>query len=129
MNDRDNSAATTQPPERDGADRDPLGPLVKSLRLVRGLSQEALALRVGIAPDTIRRVEHGRMNPSIATLRRIATGLDLRLSTLVSLLERETSEVQLLALVDLLHTIDNRTLAIVDTMVRTLIQQMENPNK
>mgnify|MGYP000729993659 FL=1 len=125
MTDRDNSADTTQPPERDGADRDPLGPLVKSLRLVRGLSQEALALRVGIAPDTIRRVEHGRMNPTIATLRKIATGLDLRLSTLVSLLERETSDVQLLALVDLLHTIDNRTLTIVDTMVRTLIQQME----
>ena len=125
MTDRDNSADTTQPTDRDGADRDPIGPLVKSLRLVRGLSQEALALRVGIAPDTIRRVEHGRMNPTIATLRKIATGLDLRLSTLVSLLERETSDVQLLALVDLLHTIDNRTLTIVDTMVRTLIQQME----
>lgn len=129
MTDRDNSADTTQPTDRDGADRDPIGPLVKSLRLVRGLSQEALALRCGLSPDTIRRVEHGKMNPTIATLRKIAHGLDLRLSSLVSLLERERVDVQLLALVDLISTIDNRTLAIVDAMVRTLIREMENPNK
>ena len=33
MNDREYSADHNHPPERDGADRDPLGPLVLSLRL------------------------------------------------------------------------------------------------
>lgn len=55
---------------------------VRSLRRARGLTQEELAERCGLSPDTIRRLEHGSFSPSLDTLRKLCAGLDMLLSTL-----------------------------------------------
>lgn len=70
------------------------GQHVRSLRLARGFTQEALAERAGLSPDTIRRLEAGGFSPSLATLVKMARGLDLRLSTLISAYELWTVPVE-----------------------------------
>lgn len=55
---------------------------VRSLREVRRLTQEVLAERAGLSADTIRRLEQASFSPSLNTLRRLCTGLDISLSTL-----------------------------------------------
>lgn len=48
-------------------------------RLSRGLSQEALAKRIGMTRTNYARLEKGQTNITIDSLVRIAQGLDLRL--------------------------------------------------
>jgi transcriptional regulator with XRE-family HTH domain len=55
---------------------------VRSCRLARGLTQEALAEASGLSADTVRRLEHGTFSPSLDTLRKLCGGLDMLLSTL-----------------------------------------------
>jgi transcriptional regulator with XRE-family HTH domain len=69
------------------ADRDrqferQFGQHVRSLRRSRGMTQEVLAEAAGIAADTVRRLEHGTFSPSLLTLRKLVSGLDIQLSTL-----------------------------------------------
>lgn len=58
-----------------------LGRHARSCRKARGLTQEVLAERSGLASDTIRRLEQGAFSPSFDTLRKVCAGLDLSLST------------------------------------------------
>ncbi len=51
------------------------GAHVKRLREVRRLTQEELAVRSGLAADTIRRLEHQEFSPSLRTLRKVCKGL------------------------------------------------------
>lgn len=46
------------------------------------MTQEVLAEVAGVAADTIRRLEHGSFSPSLLTLRKLVSGLDIELSTL-----------------------------------------------
>lgn len=55
---------------------------IRSLRKARGLTQEQLAERAGLAPDTIRRLEHGSFSPSVNTLEKVCVGFNLRMSRL-----------------------------------------------
>jgi DNA-binding XRE family transcriptional regulator len=47
-----------------------------SLRMAHGLSQEALALQVGMTKSAISRLESGRHAPTMATLQKIAGAFD-----------------------------------------------------
>lgn len=64
---------------------DELGPefeLMASIiekRLAKGLTQSALAKKVGTKQSAIARLESGRYNPSLAFLRKVATALDTKL--------------------------------------------------
>src|SRR5690554_3811973 len=51
------------------------------------MTQELLAQRSDLSPDTIRRMEHGSFSPSIQTLRKLCIGFKLQLSTLFESLE------------------------------------------
>ncbi|PRP98556.1 helix-turn-helix domain-containing protein [Enhygromyxa salina] len=55
---------------------------VKSCRRARGLTQEALAERSQLSPDTIRRLERGTFSPSLDALRKLCMGLQMQLSAL-----------------------------------------------
>jgi transcriptional regulator with XRE-family HTH domain len=44
-----------------------------------GLTQKQLAERTGIAQSDISRIETGEANPSLSTLKRLASGMDMRL--------------------------------------------------
>jgi transcriptional regulator with XRE-family HTH domain len=55
---------------------------IRSCRLARGLTQEALAEASGLSADTIRRLERGSFSPSFDTLRKLCGAFDMLLSTL-----------------------------------------------
>ena len=67
---------------------------VKSCRRARGLTQEALAERAELSADTIRRLEAGTFSPSLGTLRKLAAGLGMRLSTLFEAFESGDRQVR-----------------------------------
>jgi transcriptional regulator with XRE-family HTH domain len=71
-----------------------LGLAVKTRRQELGLTQEQLDLRTDLHQRWISNVETGKRNPSYASLRRLAAGLDLSASELLARAEQiEASEL------------------------------------
>ena len=66
---------------------DNIGVKVRVLRKERGLTQEKLALEAEMSVTYLRRIEHGRANPTLRALDRVAAILGLELSTLLQLSE------------------------------------------
>ena len=64
-----------------------LGTTIRALRKHRGLTQRALAARVGLASTYVSAIERGRRNVTIWTLLHIASALQVSLSTLLQPLE------------------------------------------
>ncbi len=58
-----------------------LGAKIKSIRLMRGLSQKHLASMTGVTPSTISQVEKNLIYPSIPALFRIAESLSVEVAT------------------------------------------------
>ncbi len=58
------------------------GATVKRLRNQRGWTQEELARRVGVAPNTIARIETGNRRPSLTLLERLARDLRVGIADL-----------------------------------------------
>ena len=54
-----------------------LGPRIKAARRAKGLTQEGAADRIGISAEFYARMERGHAMPSVPTLGRIATVLDV----------------------------------------------------
>jgi DNA-binding XRE family transcriptional regulator len=65
-----------------------LGKAVKARRQELGLTQEQLANDSGLHQRWISNIENGKRNPSYASLRRLATGLELSASELIARAER-----------------------------------------
>ena len=53
------------------------GQRLKEVRNREGLSQESLALKVGISPSSIARIETGKINTTVSTALHIAEKLGL----------------------------------------------------
>jgi transcriptional regulator with XRE-family HTH domain len=62
-----------------------LGPRVKALREAMDLSLRDLAERSGVSAPMLSQVERGETSPTLQVAKRIATGLELRLSQLLRL--------------------------------------------
>ena len=62
--------------------RKKFGAQVKKLRLERGLSQEALALKADLDRTYIPSIEKGERNVSITVVEKIAKALDIKIATL-----------------------------------------------
>ena len=60
---------------------------VRKLRTEKGLTQSALAERVGFDPSRISRLEKGEGNPRWATARRVAIGLEVTMAELADVAE------------------------------------------
>lgn len=71
-------------PDLDAIDITPLGVELQRLRLEAGLTLEGLAERTGIPRNTIHRYENHRLNPTAKALLRLAIGLEVNISDLVS---------------------------------------------
>ena len=61
-----------------------IGKNLKELRIRKNLSQEELAKEIGISASNLRKIEYGSGNPTILTIERIAEGLNITTSVLVS---------------------------------------------
>jgi transcriptional regulator with XRE-family HTH domain len=71
-----------------------LGLAVKARREGLGITQEQLSLRAELHQRWIFNVETGKRNPSYASIRRLATGLDVTASELIAkaeVIERQDS--------------------------------------
>ena len=54
-----------------------------ALRINRGLSQKQLAEMCGVTQQFIQRIEKGKVNPSIPTIRKIARALSVTVDELI----------------------------------------------
>lgn len=81
------AATARQLPERDLAGS--AGRRVRALREARGLSLRDLAQRSGVSAPMLSQVERGETSPTLAVAAKIAAGLDLTLSQLLRLDERQ----------------------------------------
>lgn len=68
------------------------GSAIRVVRLRSGLSQEALADRADLDRTYVSGVERGVRNPSLLTLKRIATALDTPLHELLAISEERRSQ-------------------------------------
>jgi transcriptional regulator with XRE-family HTH domain len=69
-----------------------LGRAVRETRARRGLSQEALGFRAGLHRNYVGAVERGEINPTLRTLLSFAAGLDVPMTELVGLYERQLAD-------------------------------------
>ena len=60
-----------------------LGMKIQRLRVRRGFSQEVLAKKARISRGYLARLEIGRHDPTVGTLRRLARALGVRLAALL----------------------------------------------
>lgn len=63
-----------------------LGKRITELRKAKGLTQVELGLRCDIEKPNMNRIEKGGTNPTILTLKKISTELEVSLSELLSVL-------------------------------------------
>ncbi len=64
------------------------GTAVRQLRSERGLSQERLGQTRGLHRTYVGGVERGELNPSLASILKLATALEVEASELLALSER-----------------------------------------
>jgi len=55
---------------------------LRVMRKARGFTQEVLAERSSLSVDAVRRIERGAFSPSLDTLRKLSSGLDVNLHTM-----------------------------------------------
>jgi len=53
-----------------------LGPNLRAARIKLGLTQEEVAHRSGLQPGEISRIEHGKRDPQVSTVERLAKALE-----------------------------------------------------
>jgi transcriptional regulator with XRE-family HTH domain len=58
------------------------GQYIRTLREERGLTQSELALRAGLAVDSVRRIERGQLSPSLRSVAKLAAGMEISLHSL-----------------------------------------------
>lgn len=75
----------------DAALRQRIAHSIRQIRVSRGITQEALALRSGLALRHLQKVEAAEVNVTIRSLARIAAGLKVDVSDLVHRDEVEES--------------------------------------
>lgn len=69
-----------------------LGAAVRELRACRVISQEELGFRARLHRNYVGALERGEINPTFRTLRTLAEGLDVELSSLIRLYEERQED-------------------------------------
>lgn len=58
------------------------GKFIKKLREKHGLSQEELSYQSDVSISQITRIEHGKINPTLCTIKSLAKGLKIKTAEL-----------------------------------------------
>ena len=101
-----------------------LGQKIAIYRRRAGLTQAQLARKLGVAPETLNRLERGKALPSIATIEKVAGALGVELSELFRFRERQTRKTRAIDL--LLATAGGRTAAEIELLAglaKTLLRR------
>jgi transcriptional regulator with XRE-family HTH domain len=64
---------------------------IKELRAEKGLTQVRLAVAADMNPATLNRIEQGKANPNLKTLKRLATALDVEVGDFFPKAQRSSS--------------------------------------
>lgn len=64
-----------------------LGQRIKQTRLDKGIQQIELAVEINMEKSNLSRIEAGRTNPTILSLKKIATALEIEVSELLKGIE------------------------------------------
>lgn len=64
-----------------------LGEQVRRIRLEKGLTQTELANKIGKDHPSINKLENGKVNPSFYFLYEVATGLEVELIELITIIK------------------------------------------
>ena len=97
-----------------------LGMRIKELRKIRGLSQEALAEKIGIDPKHLSRIEVGKSYPSLDTLEKTANALQVEIKDFFEF-DHHSEEKEILAGINkmLLET-DKKNLKLIFRIVKAI---------
>jgi transcriptional regulator with XRE-family HTH domain len=98
------------------------GAHVRALRHARELTQEELAERGELSVDAVRRIERGAFSPSLETVSKLATGLEVSLQTLFQNFDRDRRD-QVAELCDYLGTRSRTELRVVWRVVRAMFEE------
>ncbi len=100
------------------------GTHVRALRHSRSLTQEELAERSELSVDAVRRIERGAFSPSLETVNKLATGLDVSLRTLFNDFDRDRRD-QVAELCDYLGKRTKNELRMVWRVMRAMFEDPE----
>jgi transcriptional regulator with XRE-family HTH domain len=95
---------------------------VRELRHGRQLTQEELAERSQLSVDAVRRIERGAFSPSLETVNKLATGLDVSLRTLFNDFDRDRRD-QVAELCDYLGRRNRTELRMVWRVIRAMFEE------
>ena len=98
------------------------GVQVRNLRQERGLTQESLADRSTLSIDAVRGVEHGAFSPTLGTVRKLASGLNVSLTTLFSRFQRKRHDL-LDEVCDYLSNRTRREIALAWRVIRAMFKK------
>ena len=62
-----------------------IGDNIRSFRNIKGMSQQVLGDVSNVAKSTIKRIESGKLNPTILMLQKIASTLEIGLDELIKI--------------------------------------------
>jgi transcriptional regulator with XRE-family HTH domain len=100
-----------------------LGRRIRTLRLRRELTQEALGARAGVNYKYLGAVERGERNPSVKQLLAIAQALGVELQDLVVVEQEELSAPKLRAMIgDLLKGAERTELQVAYKLLKALLR-------
>lgn len=69
-----------------------IGMKIKTMRLAKGISQNALSKRAGVAQSTLSYIESGKKHPQFDTLSSICKGLETTVLELLSYNEKQINK-------------------------------------
>lgn len=69
-----------------------VGKVIASFRMEKGMSQEVLSGLADIGRSHLSAIERGERKPTLETLYRICTAMDVKMSTVILCLESELAE-------------------------------------
>jgi len=60
-----------------------IGSRIRTSRKAAGLTQSELAEAIGVEPESVNRIENGKLNPARETLQKVAAALGVKLASLL----------------------------------------------
>lgn len=105
-----------------------LGKRIRTLRKARGLSREALADRADLNLSFLAKIEHSKNSPTVRTLTKIAAGLGISPSELLSdsavSVPLPKKELLALEISGLLRNRNIKTILLVRSVVKELLKKL-----
>ena len=102
---------------------------IKTLRTLRGMSQEQLAIKLDRSVDAVSSIERGKSFPSYETLEKLSSSLEVPVKDFFEFDEHEQSEERIKAstyIIDTIRKMDDQQLQITAETIEVLIKKRQS---